>query len=177
MQVDWKKLGKIMKQLILIAALDAQNGIGKDGDMAWACKADLRHFREQTTGHPVIMGRKTFDSIGAPLANRVNLVVTRNTNDIDRDGYMVGRMTSLREAIEVGHLFDDKVYVIGGGEIYQQAMPLATHLVLTHIDKVFDCDTKFPQIDPMQWRLTHTEPVVSGELGCQITFSFYERAV
>lgn len=165
-----------MGQIILIACMDAQRGIGLNNDMPWGrFKEDMRRFKEATIGHPVIMGRKTFESLPAPLAERVNLVVTRQLDLIDRNGRLLGQMSSVCEAVTVGRAFHDDVYIIGGGEIYKQSIHFATKLVLTHIDKVYGCDTFFPEVDPTIWRTAESMTKYSEEVGAAVTFATYER--
>ena len=165
--------------LSVIAAV-AENGvIGRDGAMPWRLSSDLKRFKALTLGHPVIMGRKTFESIGKPLPDRLNIVVSRNT-DWEADGVL--RVSSLGAAIELGiaHLeaiwreaeeeerLDEEdvpaeVFVIGGGEIYAQAMGLADVIYLTEVKAAVDGDTHFPPADPAQWEITHTEDVPAGD--------------
>jgi dihydrofolate reductase len=133
--------------LVLIAAV-ARNGVIGDGQrLLWQLPADMRHFRAATAGRPVIMGRKTWDSLPArfrPLPGRRNLVVTRQT------GWQAPgaeAMPSLQAALDAAGGADDRVFVIGGGEIYAAAMPLADELLLTEVDRDYTGDTRFPDFD------------------------------
>lgn len=126
--------------LSLIAAVARNGAIGRDNTLLWHLPADLQHFKRSTLGCPVIMGRKTFDSIGRPLPGRRNVVVTRNTT-WQHAG--VDTAASLEAALRLS-ADAPRVFVIGGGEIYAQALPLADELVLTEIDADFDADTHFP---------------------------------
>jgi dihydrofolate reductase len=161
------------KQLTLVVAMDAQRGIGVDNQLPWHLPEDLAHFKRVTLGHPIIMGRKTFDSIGRPLPKRRNIVVTRN-QDWSHEGVEVAR--SLQEAVAMAG--DEPASIIGGAQIFNEAMDIADRMIVTHIDKVYRCDTFFPEIDPTQWaavsrELQHAE----GGDGGAVDFSFvtYER--
>src|SRR5476649_1920887 len=109
-----------MSTLTIIVAMDAQRGIGINNTLPWRLPEDLAHFKRLTTGHPIIMGRKTFDSIGRPLPNRRNIVITRNT-DWRHDG--VEAVSSVEAALAL--LDGQSGFIIGGADIYRQAMPLA----------------------------------------------------
>ena len=124
----------------MIAAMANNRVIGKDNDMPWHMPADLKHFKAVTMGKPVVMGRKTFESIGRPLPGRTNVVVTRNS-EWQAEGVEV--VSSTDEALNV--LKDvDEVMIIGGGKIYEQMLPLATTLYLTFIELEVEGDTQFP---------------------------------
>lgn len=133
-----------MPDISIIVAHDDKQGIGKNGQLPWHLSKDLQHFKALTLNHPVIMGRKTFDSIGQPLPNRVNIVVTRNkTYSVPERNILTTQ--SLTEAVKLAQAKDNReIFIIGGGEIYAQALPLATKLYLTHIQGDFNCDTFFP---------------------------------
>lgn len=156
--------------LTLIVATDRHAGIGVNNTLPWRLKEDLAFFKRTTSGHPIIMGRKTFDSIGRPLPNRRNIVVTRNT-DWAADG--VERATSLAEATRMAG--DGEVFVIGGAQIYAEAMRMADRLIVTEIDAVFDCDAFFPTIDPAEWSEVSREPHRSAENGWDYAFVIYQR--
>lgn len=131
----------------LIVATDENNGIGKNNQLPWHLPADLKHFKTLTTGHPIIMGRKTFESIGKALPNRTNIVITRQ-NNYAAEGAIV--VSSLQDAY---NLCDDEMeaFVIGGAQIFEQALTQADILYLTVIHHAFDADTFFPQINQSQW--------------------------
>ncbi|SDP34886.1 Dihydrofolate reductase [Nakamurella panacisegetis] len=138
--------------ITLIASV-AENGvIGDGGDLAWRNSEDLRRFKNLTTGHPIIMGRKTFDSIGRPLPGRRTIVVTRSTG-FSRDG--VEAVHSLPDALAL--VPDQDVFVIGGGEIYAQSIGLADRLEITHIELELAGDTRFPAIAPADWERIRVE--------------------
>ena len=133
--------------LSLIVAVDENSGIGKDNKLPWHLPADLKHFKALTTGHPIIMGRKTFESIGKALPNRRNIVISRQT-DYFAEGISV--VSSLDEAFRICQT-DDESFVIGGAEIFTYALPLANILYLTVIHHEFNADTFFPEINKENW--------------------------
>ncbi|MDB5761501.1 MAG: dihydrofolate reductase [Herminiimonas sp.] len=157
-------------QLTIIVATDSQRGIGIDNTLPWRLPEDLAHFKRTTSGHPIIMGRKTFDSIGRPLPNRRNIVVTRNPG-WRHDG--VDTATSLEAAAALAG--DGEAFIIGGAQIYAEALPHVSRLVITEIGKTFDCDTFFPQIDPRQWKEVAREGYHSAQNGFDFAFVTYER--
>ncbi len=137
----------------IIAAMDKNRGIGKDNALPWAGKTprDMKHFRELTTGHTVIMGRKTFDSIGKALPNRMNIVLTRDKGWSAKDVWHEHSFeAALKEAARNGS--SEEVFIIGGASLYAEALPLANRMYLTEIDGEFTCDTFFPECDPLAWR-------------------------
>ena len=156
------------RTLTLVAAMARNGGIGWQGGMPWHLPAELRHFKKTTLGKPVVMGRKTFESIGRALPGRQNIVVSRNPG-FQAEGCDVA--CSLVEAIELAEGME--LMVIGGGELYRQALPLASRLVLTTIDAEPECDTWFPAWDPTEWLLVTSEPVPVGP-GNEIAFEVSE---
>ncbi len=130
--------------LSLIAAIGKNNELGFDNKLLWNMPADMKHFRDTTSGHPVIMGRKTFESIGQPLPNRRNIVITRDMN-YKNEGSEV--FHSLDESLELFVNSDEEVFCIGGAEIYKLALSKADRLYITKIDADFEADTFFPEID------------------------------
>ena len=157
--------------LSIIVAV-AQNGtIGDKNTLLWHIKEDMQFFRRTTQGHPVIMGRKTYESLGRPLPNRTNVVISRQALQIE--GCTV--VHSLEEAIA---LFspDEELFIIGGGEIYRQAMELADRLYVTEVHAAYRGDTLFPDIDPAVWRETARESHPRGEqFPSPFEFVDYER--
>ncbi|MDF7812151.1 dihydrofolate reductase [Hymenobacter sp. YC55] len=128
----------------------AENGvIGRDNQLIWHLPADLKHFKQLTQGHPVVMGRRTYESIGRPLPNRTNIVVTRQA-DWQADGCETAR--SVPEALEFASQLDEQVFVIGGAEIYRQALPAADTIYLTEVHRSFEGDVTFPDLDRAVWR-------------------------
>lgn len=145
------------KTLTLVAAMARNGGIGWQGGMPWHLPAELRHFKKTTLGKPVLMGRKTYESIGRPLPGRQNIVVSRNQHYLAPGCDVAG---SLHEAMELAQ--GGELMVIGGGELYRQALPLASRLVLTTIDTETRCDTWFPAWDPGEWLLISSEQMPAG---------------
>jgi len=138
-----------MKKLALVVAVANGGVIGKGGTLPWRISEDLRHFKRATVGHAVIMGRKTWDSIGKPLVDRRNVVVTRNT-ELRIPGVEV--VPSLEAAIALAHEQDEEPRVIGGAELYRLALPLATRILLTEVARDVEGDTFFPHLDRTEWR-------------------------
>lgn len=134
----------------LIAAV-AENGvIGRDNELVWRLPDDFKYFKQTTSGHPILMGRKTFESLGKPLPNRLNIVITRNA-DYQPDGVLV--VDSLEKAVEEAQKTAiPEVFVIGGAEIYRQALPIADRLYLTEVKAAFEGDARFPAYDKTGWR-------------------------
>jgi dihydrofolate reductase len=155
----------------LIAAVAANRTIGKDGQLPWHLPADLRHFRRLTWGHPVIMGRRTFESMGKPLPGRTNIVVTRGA--FAHPGVQVARSVEEALALAAG---DDEAFVAGGAEIYRAALPLADRLYLTEIDRDFPGDTHFPDFDRDDWSLVESaEQAPTDRIPYAVRFRTYER--
>lgn len=135
--------------MISIIVAVAQNGIiGGDNSLLWHISEDLQRFKAITTGHPVVMGRKTFESLGRPLPKRRNVVITRQP-DYSPEG--VETAHSLEETLGLFGA-DEEVFVIGGGEIYRQALPLADKLYITIVHRDYEGDTRFPTIDESVWK-------------------------
>ena len=136
----------------LVAAADENNGIGKNNQLPWYLPADLKHFKEFTIGHPVIMGRKTFDSVGKPLSKRRNIVITRQ--DLKIEGCEIAH--SVEEAIEKCK-GEERIAIVGGAKIFEQAMEVANVIHFTRVHHVFDVDAFFPAINPDKWTETEKE--------------------
>jgi len=156
---------------ITIIVAKSNNGIiGKDGDLPWRLPEDLKRFKRLTTGNIVVMGRKTYDSIGRPLPNRKNIVISRN-------------MSLIIEGVDVEHdLVDvlkrnqeENVYVIGGGQIYVEALPFSEKLEVTEVDVELVGDTSFPEIDSSQWKEIFREKRVDPESNLTYSFVSLER--
>jgi dihydrofolate reductase len=141
--------------LALVVAAAKNGVIGKDGKLPWRIPEDLKHFKRVTVGHAVIMGRKTWDSIGKPLVDRRNIVVSRNAA-LQIPGVEV--VTSIEEAIALARQTDDEPRVIGGAEIYRRTLPLATRIYLTEIDREVEGDAFLPPIDKNEWRELERRP-------------------
>lgn len=136
----------------IVVATDKQGGIGKDNALLWHLPNDLKRFKAITSGHPIIMGRKTFDSIGRPLPNRTNIIITQN-KDLQIDGCVI--VHTLEDALKVCEGKD--AYIIGGGSIYEQAMSIADKIYLTLVDVSLEADTNFPEIDENEWNVISKE--------------------
>ena len=156
--------------LAIIVATDRAGGIGIDNRLPWRLSEDLAHFKRSTIGHPIIMGRKTFESIGRPLPGRRNIVVTRNPLWQHAGVEAVG---GLPQALALVGGAD--AFVIGGAELYVQALPLAQRLIVTEIDRVFDCDAFFPAIDKAQWHETGRQTHYSEPNACAYAFVCLEK--
>ena len=166
--------------LSIVVAASENNVIGRDNDMPWKLSTDLKRFKAITLGKPVIMGRKTWESIGRPLPGRPNLVVTRDVA-FKADGAII--VGSLEEAIELGRklateLSVDEVCIIGGGKIYAQALPFADRVYLTRVLATIDGDTFFPELDSKIWKEISSEDVPAGEKDSHPTrYIRYDRHV
>jgi dihydrofolate reductase len=133
----------------LLVAMDEKRGIGKDGKLPWRLSSDLKRFRELTMGHHIIAGRKTFDSIGKPLPGRQTIVVTRNPSYSVEDCLIVG---SVEAAIELAEARgESEAFVIGGADIFAQALDVADRVYLTEVHAEVDADTFFPEFDRSAW--------------------------
>ena len=161
-----------MGMLTLIAAAGENNELGKNNDMIWHLPDDFKRFKKITTGHHIIMGRKTFDSFPQPLPNRTHVVITRQEN-YKKPGIIV--VHSLERAIELTS-DDPEIFVIGGGEIYKMAMDFADKIELTRVHGEFEADAFFPEIDESQWKLVSEEDHEKDEKH-QYAFTYltYER--
>lgn len=142
----------------IVVAMTDNFVIGANGDMPWHLPADLQHFKKLTTGGAVVMGRRTWESIGRPLPNRTNIVITRQ-NDYEANGATT--VHSLDDAVMF--VPKQRVFVIGGGEIYKMAFPFATALHITRIHTTCDGDTYFPTFDTANWSLTKATPRPADE--------------
>jgi dihydrofolate reductase len=160
--------------LSLIAAIGKNNELGKDNKLLWDLPADMRHFRETTSGHPVVMGRKTFESIGRPLPKRRNIVITRDSS-YSREGIEV--VHSIEEAIALFKEIPEEVFIIGGAEIYKQSLPFANRLYITRVESNFDADAFFPEIGP-EWQETFRDDHISDESHAfPYSFLIYEKKI
>ena len=163
-----------MKKCIIVAIAD-NNAIGKDNALLWHISEDLKFFRSTTVGCPVIMGRKTYESIGRPLPKRLNIIVSRKGYDAP-EGVLV--VDSIEKGYEVAkEQGAEKCFVIGGGQIYTQAMQIADEMVITHVHTVIeDADTYFPVIDPSVWQVAErSELKTDTESGYTFEFVKYIR--
>lgn len=159
-----------MAKLAIIVAADLKGGIGKDGTLPWKISEDMAFFRMTTYGHTVIMGRKTHESIGKALPGRRNIVISRDKAYVSPCSTNVVVVHSLEDAIVLSQ-HDQNVFIIGGGEIYKQALPLVDTLVVTEVLGEFECDTIFPKIEPDEWT---KGPVKLGSMPIPVPYRFFE---
>ncbi len=158
----------------IVVAKASNNVIGAKNDLIWHLPNDLKHFKSLTSGHPIVMGRKTFESLGRPLPNRTNIVVTRDQN-WNAEGIEIA--SSLPKAIEAAKKIDDDIYIIGGGNIYKQAMEFTDVLYITEVHHEFDGDTYFPEIDSDEWEEVEREDFKKDEKHpYSYSFVTYKRA-
>lgn len=158
-------------RVYLVAAVAKNGVIGARGKLPWHLPEDLKHFKNLTLGHPIIMGRRTWDSLGKPLPGRENIVVSRKAG-FEAPGASVAASLEAALALCAG---EPVAFVIGGAEIYAAALPLADGLVLTEIDRDYEGDVYFPGWDRAAWRATQKETHSSAE-GLRFDFVLYEKA-
>ncbi|MFI3321726.1 MAG: dihydrofolate reductase [Rikenellaceae bacterium] len=156
----------------IIVAIAKNRVIGKDNSLIWHISEDLRYFKRITTAHTIIMGRKSYESIGRPLPNRRNIVVSRNS---DYSAAGCECVTSIESAIELCK-DEQEIFIIGGGEIYKSTLPLADKLYITEVKHDYEGDTFFPEIDFSQWKEISRESYERGEkYEYPFDFVVYER--
>ncbi len=155
----------------MIAAVAQNNVIGRNNTLIWHISEDLQRFKKLTLGHPIIMGRQTYDSLPVkPLPNRRNIVISRK-NDFSSSG--VETANSVEEAIEMCSS-EDEIFVCGGAEIYRLFLPVVDKMYLTHIHQEFDGDTFFPSVDLEDWVITeNSEPKFDDKSGLNYSFRNY----
>jgi dihydrofolate reductase len=162
-------------KIVMIAAIGENNALGKDNDLIWHLPDDFKRFKQLTTGHKIIMGRKTFESFPKPLPNRTHIIITRDRNySLDLPLCIV--VHSMDEALNL--VQDDPLsYIIGGGEIYDLGMPHADVLEITKVHESFDADAHFPEIDKKVWKLIKEEFHSSDERhNYNFTYLTYKRS-
>ncbi len=164
---------KSRMDISIVVATDKKGAIGKDNKLLWHLPADLKFFKEITTGHPVIMGRKTFESVGRPLPNRTNIVVTRS-HDFKPEGVLI--VHSIAEALQLCPP-QSSPKIIGGGEIYKQALDLVNKVYLTEVDTIVpEADTFFPALPESTWQLLHSQPRPADDKNpFALAFKLFER--
>lgn len=148
--------------------MDENRLIGKDNDLVWHLPNDLKHFKNLTAGHAIIMGRKTFESLGKPLPKRTNIIVTRNS-DFKAEGCLV--CNSIEEAIKLASE-DPQPFIVGGAEIYKLALPLAHTMELTRVHGEYEGDTWFPEWEDKNWKLVSEESHQADEKH-EVAYTFY----
>lgn len=157
-----------MKEINVIVAMTKRRIIGKDGTLPWHLSEDLKLFKAHTTGNIVIMGRKTFDSIGRPLPNRRNLVVSKSIQENEKVAG-VEYFPDLEHALKAAQEGSGKIFIIGGASIYHQMIEKADRLYISLVDGDFDGDTCFPEVKEDVWKVVATEPHTG------FTLNIYER--
>ena len=136
--------------ITIIVAMGRHNQIGLNDTMPWHLSDDLKNFKKLTSGHPVIMGRKTFDSIAKALPNRLNFVITSKPENVS--AYNVCTVSSLEQAIKKAGLAGKEIFIIGGASIYKQSLDMVDKLIITHVDYDGEADTFMPEIDWSKWK-------------------------
>lgn len=159
-------------RISLIVAMARNRVIGVDNSLPWHLPADLKHFKSLTMGHHIVMGRKTYDSIGRPLPGRTSIVVTRNRN-LEIEGCIIAH--TLEQAIAACG-GDDEIFVVGGAELYAQAIRIADRLYMTEIQLDVDGDAHFPAVDPEEWReISREQHIQQGPPALEYHFATYQR--
>ena len=162
-----------MTNINIAVAVSDNFAIGKNNQLLWHMPADLKFFKQTTSGHTVIMGRKTFDSVGKPLPNRTNIIVT-HTTDLKIPGVTV--TNSLDEAFNAVKPSEAEIFVVGGAEIYKQALPIVQRIYLTTIHHTFEADTFFPKLNMDEWTEASRETHQADEKNkYDYTFAVLER--
>ena len=150
-----------MSSFTIIVATDLQRGIGVNNTLPWHLPEDLAHFKNTTSGHAIVMGRKTFDSIGRALPNRRNIVISRNPawshEGVECVSSLEAALALLKDKTQ-DNAKNEQAFIIGGAEIYQQALPFANKLIITEIQQTFNCDAFFPLIEAQEWTKISSEP-------------------
>ncbi len=160
------------REIVLVAAMARGNAIGKGGVMPWHLPADLKHFKAVTLGHPVVMGRRTFESIGRALPGRRNIVISRHRPNLPEGVVLAGGLDEALSACEE----HERLMIIGGGEIYTRALDVATHMELTFIDTEVEADTFFPAWLPSLWQLESMEVRAADDANpFQLSFCTFRR--
>ena len=159
--------------LSIIVAIAQNRTIGHNNALLWHIKEDMRFFRTTTSGHPVIMGRKTFESLGCrPLPKRTNIVISRSEREYE--GALLAH--SLEEAVRMAG-DDSEIFIIGGAQIYKEALSIADRLYITRVERDYEGDTSFPEVDMSQWRLVDEMRHERGEeFEYPFAFLTYDRA-
>ena len=165
--------------LSLLVAMSKNRVIGKNNQLPWHLPEDLKHFKALTMGHPIIMGRKTYESIGKPLPNRSNIVISRNS-DFQADGVKI--VASIDDALKVAESIAEisdtqEAFIMGGAQIYQQTLPLAQRLYITEVKKTVTGDAFFPSIDLSQWQEIGREAHYYEPQDTHYAFVVYERRI
>jgi dihydrofolate reductase len=165
-------------KIVMVAAIGENGVIGRGGQLPWRLKSDLQHFRRVTINRPVVMGRKTYESIGKPLKDRTNIVLTKDLGLVVPGGVLATSMDAamLYAKEDARKRGVDEIMVIGGGDVFERLMPKACRLEITHVHARPEGDAFFPPIDPRQWSKTAAQRVEPGpEDDAAFTIATYER--
>jgi len=165
-----------MHHVSIIAAVDSDMGIARGGDMPWNIAEDLQRFKDLTMGYPIIMGSKTAESLPKTLPGRTNIILTRKVNQtimLTKNTPPIFLCNNLEEAIHTAYA---PMFIIGGGDVYKQALPLANSMYLTRIDESFGCDKFFPPIDWDEWTLDNRVSRKHSTLGYSYHYELWSRA-
>lgn len=156
----------------MIVAADENNTIGKNNELIWHLPDDLKFFKKMTSGHAIIMGRRTFESVGKPLPKRVNIIITRDAN-YTQDGCVV--VNSLEDALKEASKTDENPFIVGGEQIYRLALPIADTVYLTRIHHKFEGDRHFPELGE-EWKEIESIPhSIDDKHKYAFTFNTYEK--
>lgn len=156
----------------MIVAADENNTIGKNNELIWHLPDDLKFFKKMTSGHAIIMGRRTFESVGKPLPKRVNIIITRDAN-YTQDGCVV--VNSLEDALKEASKTDENPFIVGGEQIYRLALPIADTVYLTRIHHKFEGDRHFPELGE-EWKEVESVPhSIDDKHKYAFTFNTYEK--
>lgn len=157
----------------LIAAVASNGVIGTNNEMPWRLPADLKYFKQQTMGKPVLMGRKTYESLGKPLKDRTNVILSRTLTEAPEGCELIGTIPDA-----IAKYGEDELMVIGGADIYAQTLTIADRLLLTEIDQSFEGDAYFPGFDRKEWKLVSREEGTQDDKNLlPYAFCVYERAI
>ncbi len=160
-------------RISVIVAMSENRVIGCGGQLPWRLSADLRRFKQLTMGHHLLMGRRTFESIGRPLPGRTSVVLSRQTDSVEVPGVI--RSPSLEHALQVA-ADDEELFVIGGGEVYRQILPLAEWLYLTRVHAHVEGDVTFPELPPDEWVLRDRSPRYEADEKNDHSYTFLQYA-
>ncbi len=163
--------------LSIISAIGKNNEIGQSNALLWNLPADMKHFKETTSGHTVIMGQKTFESIGRPLPNRRNIILTKDESFKQENVEIIYSVPELMDLLKKTENKDNECFIIGGGQIYKLFIDIADRLYITHVDRSFpDADTFFPKIDMTKWEKTSGEKYSQDEKNnYNLEFAIYNK--
>jgi dihydrofolate reductase len=168
----------VKNTISLIVAIAKNNAIGKDNQLLWKIRDDLKLFKQTTDGHVVIHGRKSFESVGKPLPNRTNIIITRNADYTHAGAFVVH---SLKEAIALGEKLEQKeeLFILGGAEIYKQSLGLLDKMYISHVETTReDADTFFPEVDLTNWQKIKSLSFNASDVNeFGFEFAVYEKGI